>query len=88
MPPPLLALPRHANLTQLGYWLPPLFLVLGSSSAGARGLPPTPFLKISATSVDGWKIGGTLFIGGIDARKKALAVADAVRASLLLRSLS
>lgn len=47
---------------------------------GARGLPPTPFLKISATSVDGWKIGGTLFIGGIDARKKALAVADAILA--------
>jgi len=35
-------------------------------------------LKISATSADGWKIGGLLFIGGIDARKKALAVADAV----------
>jgi hypothetical protein len=29
-----------------------------------------------------------LFIGEIDARKKALAVADAVRASLLLRSVS
>lgn len=47
--------------------------------AGARGLPPTPYLKVSATSVDGWKIGGMLFIGGVDARKKALAVADAVR---------
>jgi hypothetical protein len=28
--------------------------------------------------MDGWKIGGMLFIGGVDARKKALAVAAAV----------
>jgi len=61
---------QHVKMTQTG---PDRVLV-----TGARGRAPTPFLKISATSADGWKIGGLLFIGGIDARKKALAVADAI----------
>jgi hypothetical protein len=48
--------------------------------SGAFGLPPTPYLKVSATSLDGWKIGALLMIGGIDARRKALAVAEAILA--------
>ena len=56
------------------------------SVSGARGLPPTPYYKISATSLDGFKLDGMLVIGGIDARKKALAVGQAVlaRASRIL----
>ncbi|ORZ28319.1 hypothetical protein BCR41DRAFT_345116 [Lobosporangium transversale] len=45
---------------------------------GAKGRPPTPYLKCSGVYVDGYKITADLWIGGIDARRKALAVGDAV----------
>ncbi|KAF8920464.1 hypothetical protein BGZ58_004369, partial [Dissophora ornata] len=55
------------------------------SVTGAKGRPPTPYLKCSGIYVDGYKITADLWIGGIDARRKAslsymlaLAVGDAV----------
>ncbi|KAL6072575.1 Terpene utilization protein AtuA [Balamuthia mandrillaris] len=46
--------------------------------SGARGKAPTPFYKISATSLDGFKLSGTLMVGGIDAKRKAEAVGNAI----------
>lgn len=46
--------------------------------SGAKGRKPTPFLKCSGIFLDGWKITGELLIGGGDARKKALAVGEAI----------
>ncbi|KAG0377098.1 hypothetical protein BGX24_006728 [Mortierella sp. AD032] len=45
---------------------------------GAKGRPPTPYLKCSGIYVEGYKITADLWIGGVDARRKALAVGDAV----------
>ncbi|KAF9955048.1 hypothetical protein BGZ72_004077 [Mortierella alpina] len=45
---------------------------------GAKGRAPTPFLKCSGIYVEGYKITADLWIGGVDARRKALAVGDAV----------
>lgn len=42
---------------------------------GARGRPPTPFYKASLTFLGGFQLSGGLLIGGIDAKRKALAVA-------------
>ncbi|GAA5810752.1 hypothetical protein MFLAVUS_004178 [Mucor flavus] len=46
--------------------------------SGAKGLQPTPYLKCSGIFLDGWKLTGELIIGGIDAKKKAQAVGDAI----------
>jgi hypothetical protein len=61
---------RQVNLSQVGH-----NRVLVS---GAKGLQPTPFLKCSGIFLDGWKISGELLIGGVDAKKKALAVGEAI----------
>ncbi|KAF9430518.1 hypothetical protein BGZ76_000807 [Entomortierella beljakovae] len=45
---------------------------------GAKGRAPTPYLKCSGIYVEGFKITADLWIGGIDARRKALAVGEAV----------
>ncbi|KAL9538790.1 hypothetical protein MBANPS3_010674 [Mucor bainieri] len=45
---------------------------------GAKGLQPTPFLKCSGIFLDGWKITGEMLIGGVDAKKKAHAVGEAI----------
>ncbi len=45
---------------------------------GARGLPPTPTYKVSATWADGYRCMATLLVKGIDAGAKARAVADAI----------
>lgn len=45
---------------------------------GVKGKPPTPTLKVSATYMDGYRVGLMITIGGIDAAKKAQKVADAV----------
>jgi len=45
---------------------------------GARGSPPTAYYKVSVTYLDGFKLGGSLMIGGIDAKRKALAVGKAI----------
>ncbi|RHZ50012.1 hypothetical protein Glove_508g77 [Diversispora epigaea] len=45
---------------------------------GAKGRAPTDNLKLSGIYLDGYKMTGTLIIGGIDAWKKATAVAHAV----------
>lgn len=45
---------------------------------GVRGDPPTQTLKVSATYMDGYRVGLMITIGGIDAAKKAQKVADAV----------
>lgn len=45
---------------------------------GVKGRPPTPTLKVSATYMDGYRVGLMITIGGIDASKKAEKVADAV----------
>lgn len=46
--------------------------------SGAKGLQPTPYLKCSGIFLDGWKISGELVIGGVDAKKKAQAVGEAI----------
>ncbi|KAI9253794.1 hypothetical protein BDA99DRAFT_540413 [Phascolomyces articulosus] len=45
---------------------------------GAKGRPPTPWLKCSGIFLDGWKLSGELVIGGHEAKEKALAVGNAV----------
>ena len=54
---------RFVKMSQLG---PNLVHI-----SGAKGLPPTKYLKISATRFEGFRGGGMLMIGGIDAAKKA-----------------
>lgn len=61
---------RQITLSQVG---PNRVLV-----SGAKGLQPTPYLKCSGIFLDGYKISVELLIGGIDAKKKALAVGEAV----------
>jgi len=48
--------------------------------AGARGRPPTPTLKVSATWHDGYRVIGTLTIGGYEAAAKAERVGEAILA--------
>ncbi len=46
--------------------------------SGAKGLPPTDRLKVSATYMDGFRLGAYVSIRGIDAPGKAQKTADAV----------
>jgi len=46
--------------------------------AGARGRPPTETLKVSATAHDGYRVIGTVTIGGREAADKAQRVGEAV----------
>jgi Acyclic terpene utilisation family protein AtuA len=48
--------------------------------SGARGLPPTPSYKVSATYADGFRAGVTMMIGGRDAVEKAERVGAAILA--------
>ena len=48
--------------------------------SGARGRPAPPTLKVSATYADGWRLLGTLMIGGRDAARKAQRVGEAILA--------
>jgi Acyclic terpene utilisation family protein AtuA len=45
---------------------------------GARGRPPTPTLKVSATWHDGYRVIGTLTIGGYEAASKAERTGEAI----------
>lgn len=45
---------------------------------GARGRPPTPDLKVSATWHDGFRMVGTVTIGGRDAAAKAQRLGEAI----------
>ncbi len=45
---------------------------------GARGRPATPYYKVSATYLDGYKIIGTMLIGGRDAEAKARRQGSAI----------
>ncbi len=45
---------------------------------GARGLPPTPDYKVSATYADGYRATGQLTVVGIDADRKARRTAEAI----------
>jgi Acyclic terpene utilisation family protein AtuA len=47
---------------------------------GARGRPPTPTLKVSATWHDGYRVIGTLTIGGYEAASKAERAGEAILA--------
>jgi Acyclic terpene utilisation family protein AtuA len=47
---------------------------------GARGRPPTPTLKVSATWPDGYRVIGTLTIGGFEAAAKAERAGEAILA--------
>lgn len=44
----------------------------------ARGFPPTPDYKVCATYPDGFRLVATFMLGGIDARRKAERVANAL----------
>ena len=46
--------------------------------SGARGRPAPATLKVSATFADGWRLLGTLMIGGADAARKAQRVGESV----------
>ncbi len=54
---------------------------------GARGRPPTPHYKVSATYADGYRAAVTMMIPGREAAAKAKAVGDAilVRSARLMR---
>lgn len=56
----------------------------------AKGLPPTDRLKVSATYMDGFRLGAYVSIRGIDAVGKAQKTADAVlkRASAILKRMN
>lgn len=47
---------------------------------GARGLPPGPHYKVSATYMDGWRCTGQLTIVGFDAARKAQRTGEAILA--------
>jgi hypothetical protein len=49
-------------------------------ATGARGRPPTPTLKVSATWHDGYRVIGTLTIGGYEAAAKAERAGEAILA--------
>ncbi len=57
---------------------------------GARGTPPTTDYKVSATYLDGWRVGSTATFYGSDAAAKAQAFCDAVfsRARMALRRMN
>ncbi|OPY94517.1 terpene utilization protein AtuA [Bradyrhizobium sacchari] len=63
---------RDVQLTQLG---PDRVRV-----SGARGRPPTPTLKVSATYGDGFRAAVTMMIAGREAAAKAQAVGEAILA--------
>jgi hypothetical protein len=46
--------------------------------SGARGLPPTPDYKVSATWPDGSRVTATFVLAGLEAARKAERVADAL----------
>jgi len=46
--------------------------------SGARGHPPTPHYKVSATYLDGYRVSAQLAIVGFDAAKKARRTAEAI----------
>eukprot|EP01118_Nematostelium_gracile_P013304 TRINITY_DN5002_c0_g1_i2.p1 TRINITY_DN5002_c0_g1~~TRINITY_DN5002_c0_g1_i2.p1 ORF type:complete len:626 (-),score=175.22 TRINITY_DN5002_c0_g1_i2:28-1905(-) len=48
------------------------------SVRGARGNSPTNTYKLSVTTLGGFKMGGSLMIGGVDAAEKARAVGESV----------
>jgi hypothetical protein len=48
--------------------------------SGARGRPPTPTLKVSATSHDGYRMIGTVTLAGRDAAAKAQRAGEAILA--------
>jgi hypothetical protein len=45
---------------------------------GARGLPPGPHYKVSATYMDGWRCTGQLTVVGFDAVRKAQRTGEAI----------
>ncbi|KAI9342500.1 hypothetical protein DFJ73DRAFT_661552 [Zopfochytrium polystomum] len=61
---------RYVSLKQVG---PNRVLV-----QGAKGRPPTPYLKTSGVFVDGYKMSGELLIGGEESAHKAKAVGEAI----------
>ncbi|CAG8565408.1 20536_t:CDS:2 [Rhizophagus irregularis] len=56
---------------------------------GAKGRPPTEYLKVSGIYLDGYKMTGSLLIGGIDAWKKASTVGFSIimKTHLMLKQL-
>lgn len=58
--------------------------------SGAKGRPPTPWLKCTAIKQDGYRIDGTLIIPGIEARQKSLILGEALiqRANRILKAMN
>ena len=57
--------------------------------SGAKGRPPTPWLKCTAIKQEGYRIEGTLVIPGFEARQKAIILGEALiqRANMILEGM-
>ncbi|ORX54387.1 DUF1446-domain-containing protein [Hesseltinella vesiculosa] len=46
---------------------------------GAKGLPPTPWLKCCGIYIDTWQASGDLYLAGEEAKEKALTIGQAIQ---------
>lgn len=57
--------------------------------SGAKGRPPTPWLKCTAIQQDGYRVEGVLIVPGFEARQKARILGEALiqRANMILKGM-